>query len=113
MQAKATAKYVRLSPTKARRVIDLVRGRPLEQALATLDFTTSMAGAAVKRALSSAAANAQNNHAMRKEELWVQACYVDGGPTMKRMRRGSMGRGAVIRKRTSHITVVLADREED
>lgn len=78
--------------------------------MAILDFAPSGTAAAVKKVLSSAAANAENNHAMRKEELWVRECYVDSGPTLKRLRRGSMGRGSLIRKRTSHITVVLADR---
>lgn len=112
MQSKAIARRIRISPTKVRRVINLIRGQSLEQALGTLDFTTSTAAAVVKKVLASAAANAENNHAMRKEELWVQTCFVDSGLTIKRLHVGSMGRGSTVRKRTSHITVVLADREE-
>ena len=81
--------------------------------MAILDFASAGPAAAVKKVVSSAAANAENNHTMRKEELWVRECHVDSGPTMKRMRRGSMGRGSLIRKRTSHITIVLADRQEE
>ena len=113
MLAKAVAKFVRTSPRKMRRVIDLVRGKTLAEALAILDFAPSTSAATVKKTLVSAAANAENNHAMRKEEIYVRECFVDGGPTLRRMRRGSMGRGSLIRKRTSHITIVLADREEE
>jgi large subunit ribosomal protein L22 len=113
MEARAIARYVRISPIKVRRVVNLIRGQSLQAAMGALDFTTSTAAAAVKKALCSAAANAENNHAMRKEELWVKECCVDSGFTIKRMRRGSIGRGSIIRKRTSHITIVLADREEE
>ncbi len=94
-------------------MIDLIRGQSLEEAMGILDFTPSTTAALVKKVLCSAVANAENNHAMRKEELWVRECYVDPSITMKRLRRGSMGRGSIIRKRTSHITIVLADREEE
>lgn len=113
MQAKAQAKYLRISPTKARRVVNLIRGQSLERALGIVDFTPSTAGAVVKKVLASAAANAENNYGLRKEELWVRECFVDAGVTLKRMHHGSMGRGSTIHKRTSHITVVLADREEE
>jgi len=113
METKASAKFVRISPTKARRVINLIRGQSLGQALAILDFTPSTAGAVVKKVLASAAANAENNDGLRREELWVRECCVDSGFTIKRLRRASMGRGSLIRKRTSRISIVLADREEE
>jgi large subunit ribosomal protein L22 len=112
MQTKAIARFIHTSPTKLRRVTNLVRGHSLEEALGALDFVPSPAATVVKKTLSSAAANAENNHAMRKEELWVKECYVDSGPSLRRLRAASMGKGSVIRRRTSHITIVLADREE-
>jgi large subunit ribosomal protein L22 len=112
MQATARAKFIRISPTKIRRVINQIRGKALEEALGILDFTQSPIAGDVKKVLAAAAANAENNFAMRKEELWVQTCFVDGGPVLKRMQPATMGRGSVIRKRTSHITIVLADRED-
>jgi large subunit ribosomal protein L22 len=113
MEARAITKFVRTSPTKMRRVINLLRGKPIDEAMAIVDFTRSMSAEAVKKTLVSAAANAENNMAMRREELFVKACYVDSGPVLKRMQPGSMGRGAMIRKRTSHVTIVVADREEE
>ena len=113
MEAKAIAKFIRISPTKVRRVIDTIRGKQLQEAIDILDFTTSTAAAPVKKTLLSAAANAENNYELNRDELWVRECFVDGGMMIKRIRRGSMGRGSIINKRTSHITIVLADREEE
>jgi large subunit ribosomal protein L22 len=113
MLSIAVGKFVRTSPFKLRRVINMIRGKSLEEAMGILDFTSSTAATPVKKVLGSAAANAENNYAMRKETLYVHECFVDGGPVLKRMRRGSMGRGSMIHKRTSHITVVLSDREEE
>jgi large subunit ribosomal protein L22 len=113
MLARAVTKFVRTSPTKVRRVINLIRNQEVDKAMAIVDFTPSTAGAVVKKTLASALANAENNHEMRKEEIYVKECFVDGGPVMKRMHRASMGRGGMIRKRTSHITIVLSDREEE
>ena len=90
----------------------MIRGKALEEALGILDFTPTPIAGDVKKVLASAAANAENNFALRKEELWVKTCFVDGGPVLKRMRPATMGRGSIIRKRTSHITIVLADRED-
>jgi large subunit ribosomal protein L22 len=112
MQATARARFIRISPTKIRRVIDLIRGKALEEAQGILDFTPTPIAGEVKKVLNAAAANAENNFAMRKEELWVQSCFVDGGPALKRMHPASMGRGTMVKKRTSHITIVLADRED-
>jgi len=112
MEAKAIAKFVRMSPRKVRHVIDLIRGKNLQEAIAVLQFTPNMAAATIRKVLDSAAANAENNHAMDREALYVSTAFVDGGPSMRRMRPGSIGRGGVIRRRTSHITVGVSEREE-
>jgi len=111
-EARAIARFVRTSPRKARRVVDLIRGKDLKQALAILKFTPNIAARAIEKVVNSAAANAETNHDMSRDFLWVSCCYVDEGPAMKRLRRGSMGRGGLIRKRMSHITVVVSEREE-
>jgi large subunit ribosomal protein L22 len=111
-EATATARYVRVSPRKARRIIDLIRGRSLKEARAILRLTPSPTARMVLKVLNSAAANAEANHDMEQEFLRVARCYVDGGPSMRRMRIGSMGRGGVIRHRMSHITVVVEEQEE-
>ena len=101
-----------MSPRKVRRVLDLVRGQRVEAALALLGAVAAISAREVAKVLRSAAANAQNNHAMNREELWVCEAYADQGPTLKRMRRASMGRGRLIRRRTSHITLVVGDEAE-
>ena len=111
MQATARAKFIRISPTKVRRVIDLIRGKALEDALGILDFTQSPIAGDVKKVLAAAAANAENNFAMRKEELWVQTCFVDGGPVLKRWMPRAHGRATPIRERTSHVILVLVAEE--
>jgi large subunit ribosomal protein L22 len=108
--AKATAKFVRISPLKVRRVLALVRGRDLEQALAALSFVPGAAAPVVRKVIASAAANAEANHSMRRDRLWVSLAYADAGPSLRRPRAGSMGRGGVIRRRMSHVTVVLDER---
>lgn len=112
MPSKATARYIRVSPYKVRRVLALIRGRDLEQALAALKFTPSTAAPLVSKVVTSAAANAEANHGMRRQRLFVQQAYADQGPSLRRFRAGSMGRGGVIRRRMTHITVVLEEREE-
>jgi large subunit ribosomal protein L22 len=111
-EARATARYIRVSPRKARRVIDLIRGRDLREARAALRLAPSPTARTILKVLNSAAANAETNHDMDQDFLWVSRCYVDGGPSMRRMRIGSIGRGGVIRRRMSHITVILEEREE-
>lgn len=93
-------------------MIDLIRGRDLREARAVLRLTPSPTARLILKVVDSAAANAEANHAMDQDFLWVSRCHVDGGPAMRRLRIGSMGRGAVIRRRMSHITVVLEEREE-
>ena len=109
MEAKAVAKFIRMSPRKVRQVVDLIRGKQLPEALAILEFTPNIAGEPIKKLINSAVANAENNYDMSRDELWISQAYVDSGPTMRRLREGSMGRGGIIRKRMSHITVVLSD----
>ncbi|MCK9895911.1 50S ribosomal protein L22 [Frankia sp. AgB32] len=109
--AKASARYVRLSPTKARRVVDLVRGRSVSEALDILRFAPQAASEDVYKVVASAAANAENNHNLDPATLWVGEVYVDEGPTLKRIRPRAQGRAYRIRKRTSHITVVVESRE--
>jgi large subunit ribosomal protein L22 len=112
VRAKATIKYLRMSPTKVRRVVNIVRGKPLDEALATLQFTPTRGADSLQKALRSVAANAENNHAMNRDELWIAEAFVDGGATLKRLRRGPRGMASVIRKRMCHVTLVLGDEEE-
>ncbi|MDO4590975.1 MAG: 50S ribosomal protein L22 [Slackia sp.] len=112
MEAKATAKYVRVSPRKARLVIDQVRGKDIVAAREILRFSERAIAEVVEKVLNSAVANAENNHHMRSANLVVKAAYVDEGPTLKRIRPRAKGSASRIRKRTSHITVIVAPREE-
>jgi large subunit ribosomal protein L22 len=117
MEAKAQARYVRLSPTKARRVVDLIRGRQATEAVAVLEFAPQAAGEPVRKVVQSAVANARVKASAASEPfderlLVVQAAYVDEGPTMKRFRPRAQGRAYRIRKRTSHITVIVGNRED-
>jgi large subunit ribosomal protein L22 len=110
MEARAQARFVRVTPMKARRVVDLIRGLDAEQAQAVLTFAPQAASEPVGKVLNSAIANATNNHDMDARSLYVAEAYVDEGPTMKRFRPRAQGRAYRIRKRTSHITVVVAPR---
>ena len=112
MNARAQAKHVRQSPYKVRRVLDLVRGLPVDEARVVLDFTNRKAALTIKKVLDSAIANAEHNFALDAEELIVAEAYADEGPTLKRWRPRARGRATKIRKRTSHITIVVADQEE-
>ena len=110
LSARATAKYVRCSPTKARRVVELVRGQRATDALVTLRFAPQAAAEPVAKVLGSAVANAENGLSVDRETLVVAGAWVDEGPTMKRFRPRAQGRAFRIRKRTSHITVVVESR---
>lgn len=112
MEAKATAKYVRMSPSKLKPVTDLVRGKDLNEALTILKFTSGKGAELVEKVVQSAAANAENNHDMNPDELYVAEIYANHGPTMKRFRAGAQGRASMILKRTSHIAVTLRSRED-
>jgi large subunit ribosomal protein L22 len=108
--ATAVARFVRMSPTKARRVIDLVRGKSVEQALDILRWAPQEASEPVAKVIASAAANAQNNEGLDPSTLVVATVYADEGPTAKRIRPRAQGRAFRIRKRTSHITVIVESR---
>ena len=111
MEARAVARYIRMSPRKLRRTIGLIQGLPLKEAQALLDVMPHRAARVIRRALDSAAANAENNHGMEPDELWIAQAQVDAGPTLKRWRIASGGRVSMIRKRISHVSVVLSDEE--
>jgi large subunit ribosomal protein L22 len=108
--AVAIARFVRVSPTKARRVIDLVRGKSVSEALDILRWAPQAASVPVAKVIASAAANAQNNNGLDPATLVVATVYADGGPTAKRIRPRAQGRAFRIRRRTSHITVVVESR---
>ncbi len=109
-QAMARARYVRMSASKARRVVNLVRGLPTAEADAILRFAPQLAAEPVRKALLSAVANADHNDNLDRNALWVSEAYVDEGPTYKRIRPRAMGRAFRVRKRTCHITIVVAER---
>ena len=108
--ATAVARFVRVSPTKARRVIDLVRGKSVAEALDILRWAPQAASEPVAKVIASAAANAQNNDGLDPATLVVATVYADEGPTAKRIRPRAQGRAFRIRKRTSHITVIVESR---
>ena len=111
MEAKAVAKYVRMSPSKLKPVTDLVRGKNLKEALTILKFTPGKGSELVEKVVMSAAANAENNHDMDPDNLYVAEIYANQGPTMKRYRAGAQGRASMILKRSSHIGVTLREKE--
>src|SRR5687767_8368570 len=103
--ARAVARHVRISPMKARRVVDLVRGLPAKEALTVLKFAPQAASEQVYKVVASAMANAENNERLDPDSLLIRAAYVDEGPTLKRFRPRAQGRAYRIRKRTCHITI--------
>ena len=111
MEAKAVAKYVRMSPIKLKPIADLVRGKDLKEALTILKFTPGKGSVLVEKVVQSAAANAENNHDMNVDRVYVAEVYAHQGPTMKRWRAGSQGRASIILKRSSHIGVTLRERD--
>lgn len=117
MEAKAIARYLRVTPMKARRVVDLVRGKQANEALAILKFAQQGAADPVYKVLASAVSNARDKAdreglAFNEEELFVSAAFVDEGPTMKRYQPRAQGRAFEIKKRTSHVTMVVAIDED-
>ena len=108
----ATAKYVRISPRKAGDVAQLIRGKKVSEAKAILSLSPRVAAKLVGKVLDSAVANAENNHDLDADDLYVVQAYVNGGPTLKRFRPRAMGRASRIRKRTSHITVCVDEKKE-
>ena len=110
MEAKAVAKYVRMSPSKLKPVADLVRGKDLQEALTILKFTPGKSAELVEKVVQSAKANAENNLELDAAKLYVAEIHANQGPTMKRWRAGAQGRAGRILKRSSHISVVLKER---
>jgi large subunit ribosomal protein L22 len=112
-EAIATARFIRVSPTKARQVIDLIRGRDVDDARRVLAFTPRAATVPVTKVLESAISNAEHNRALTSDELVVVRTWVDEGPTLRRYRPRALGRATRIRKRTCHISVVVGRPEEE
>lgn len=110
-EARAILRYVRISPRKARVIVDMIRGQPASKALAMLRYTPRAAAKVVEKVLRSAIANAEQHELGDSERLWIAKAYVDNGPMYKRFRPCAMGRAHPIHKRTSHITIVVAPRE--
>jgi len=110
VEARAIVRFVRIAPRKAGQVVDIVRGKRVDEALAILKLTPKAAAPIVYKLIQSAAANAENNHNMDRESLYVSEIYANEGPTMKRFMPRAMGRATTIRKRTSHIGVVLKEK---
>jgi large subunit ribosomal protein L22 len=108
-EVRAEAKYVRMSPRKARLVAEHIRGRSVPEARAVLAFTSREAAQVIQKVLHSAVSNAESNHGLAEDRLYVKAAYADSGPVLKRWRARARGRVARIRKRTCHITVLLAE----
>ncbi|MCL2756550.1 MAG: 50S ribosomal protein L22 [Coriobacteriia bacterium] len=111
MEARAIARYVRVSPRKARMVVDLIRGKQVTKAREILQFSDRTIAEVVEKVLNSAIANATRD-GVKEENLVVKATYVDEGPTLKRIRARAKGSASRILKRTSHITVIVGTREE-
>ncbi|MGD9559170.1 MAG: 50S ribosomal protein L22 [Oscillospiraceae bacterium] len=109
--AKAKLQYARISPRKVSVVLDLIRKQPVDKALAILQYTPKAASEPLYKLVKSAMANAENNHNMDKDNLYVAQCYVTAGPTLKRIQPKDHGKAFRILKRTSHITVVLEEME--
>lgn len=112
MEARAILRYARISPRKVKIVLDLIRNKPANVAKGILDNTPKAASELLSKLLASAVANAENNHDMDKEKLYVAECYATAGPTLKRIQPHAQGRAFKILKRTSHITLVLKEKED-
>ncbi len=110
MQVTAKAKFIRMSPKKVRLLADLIRGLDVEKALTQLEFSNKDAALVVKKLLKSAISNAEENHQLKKNNLFVEEIRVDGGPTLHRFTPRAFGRAAPIRKRSSHISLILGER---
>jgi large subunit ribosomal protein L22 len=111
MAVRAQAKFLRVTPRKAREVVDLIRGKSVTDARSTLFFANRNAARVIAKVLDSAVANAEHNNALSVEDLYVKEARVDDGPTLKRWRFRAMGRVNRIRKRSSHVTIAVEQRE--
>ena len=110
-EARATLKFARISSRKVKIVADLIRGKNVDEALAIVKFTPKASSEVIEKLLKSAIANAENNHEMKHENLYVAEIFANQGPTFKRIRPAAKGSAVRIRKRTSHITIVLKEKE--
>ena len=110
-EARATLKFARISSRKVKIVADLIRGKDVDEALAIMKFTPKASSEVLEKLLKSAIANAENNHDMKHENLYVAEIFASQGPTLKRIRPAAKGSAVRIRKRTSHITIVLKEKE--
>ena len=108
-EARATLKFARISSRKVKIVADLIRGKNVDEALAIVKFTPKASSEVIEKLLKSAIANAENNHEMKHENLYVAEIFANQGPTLKRIRPAAKGSAVRIRKRTSHITIVLKE----
>ena len=108
-EAKATLKFARISSRKVKIVADLIRGKDVDEALAIVKFTPKASSEIIEKLLKSAIANAENNHDMKHENLYISEIFANQGPTLKRIRPAAKGSAVRIRKRTSNITIVLRD----
>lgn len=109
--ATATLRYARISSRKVKIVLDLIRNKPVGEAMAIIKNTPKAASELLEKLLDSAVANAMNNHSMDAEKLYIASCYANQGPTLKRIQPRAQGRAFRINKRTSHITLVLKEKE--
>ncbi|HXW77135.1 MAG TPA: 50S ribosomal protein L22 [Candidatus Eremiobacteraceae bacterium] len=112
MNAQATAKFLRIPARKARRVVDVIRGKRVDRALTILHFTPISAAKAIEKIVRSAVANAENNHSMKTEDLVIAKATVDGGPAFKRVEARARGQAGFKRRRMSHVTIVVTDGED-
>mgnify|MGYP001244128426 FL=1 len=113
MEVKASAKHVRIAPRKVRVVVDLIRGKDIDEALAILRNTPKAASPLVEKVLKSAVANAEHNYDLNADNLYVAKAFVDQGPTLKRYRARARGMATRILKKTSHITLMLAEKQRE
>lgn len=112
MEARAIEKYIRMSPRKIKYVVDMIKDKPLEDAVDILTLTPKAAAAVVKKAIQSAVANATENHKMKEEDLYISRITVNEGPTLKRFKPRARGRATRIRKRTAHLSVYVSDGKD-
>ncbi|HAT97971.1 MAG: 50S ribosomal protein L22 [Acidaminococcaceae bacterium] len=110
MEVNATAKYIRIAPRKLRIVMNLIRGKKVSDAFAILKFTPKVGSEVVEKVLRSAVANAEHNNDMNVDNLFVSSCYVDQGPTLKRIHPRSRGQAFKILKHSSHVTVCVSEK---
>lgn len=110
MESRASSRYLLIAPRKARLVVDMIRGRPVEQALGILEFTAKRAARLVAKTVKSAVANAENTQNVDVDKLYIARAYVDEGPSLKRSLPRAHGRATPIVKRTSHVTIVVDER---